>query len=250
MFGRKEHPRPQAFMTHFDEWTYKVLNLTPQAHTPQAVLDTVKTFTSLFSYHPRTDDVPKFVRIYKRWIGRSSHDDLKQLITSGDIHGAMSALDTAFFGGAFFGRPIGPSSSWDNFEPALNELHIEGNIFAKGHKGYAVNPNGTALGLAQYLGNGQVAIYIEAFHRDGSPRGLETILKTAVHEMAHAIFQGFACRCQSCNWSDPMVLGKKGHGRLWMEMAEHMKNTIGSWDEVLNDFYDLNDILWHNRERN
>lgn len=250
MSGHRAHPRPQVYVTHYDKWTFKVLNLTPQAHTPQALLDTVKTFTSLFSYHPRTDDVLKFVSIYKSWMGKSSHDDLKELIDSGHIRMAMSALDTAFFGGALFGRPIGPSSSWDNFEPALKELHIEGNIFAIGHKGYAVSPDDTAVGLALPLGNGQVAIYIEAFYRDGSAQTIEDILETAVHEMAHAIFKGFACQCPSCNCSDPTVLGKEGHGRLWVEMAEHMRNTIRSWDEALNDFYDPDEILWHNRELN
>lgn len=237
-------------MKIFDGCTHEVLTLAPEAHTPQAVLNTVKTFTSLCSYHPCLNVVTEFVTIYKRWMGRRSHDDLNQLITSGDIRVAMNALDTAFFGGAFFGRPIGHSCSWDNFDPALEELHIEGNIFAKGHKGYAVSPNARALGMVDPLGNGKVAIYINAFYPDGSPRTIESILETAVHEMAHAIFESFACQCQSCNWSDPTVLGKKRHGRLWMEMAQHMRNTIRSWDEAMNDFYDLNDILWHNRNRN
>lgn len=250
MSGRKEHLHPQFFTTHFDEWTYKVLNLAPEAHTPQAVLDAVKTFTSLYSNDRRTLSIAEFIKIYKRWVGRSSHDDLKQLITSGDFHGAMAVLDCVFFCGAFFGRAFVPNSPWNKHETALRGLHIEGNIFAKGHKGYAVSPNDTAWGLVQPLGNGQVAIYIDAFHPDGSPQTLENILETVVHEMAHAIFEVFACRCQSCNWSDAMVLGKNGHGRLWMEMAEHMRNTIRSWDEALNDFYDLDDIIWHNRNCN
>lgn len=207
--------------------------LTPLAHTPQDVFETV---TSLARLSPRAHNVSLakwlFVTIYKQWSGRNTHDDMRQLLDSGHIRAAMDALDTYFFGKALTIRT--PERNWS----ALGEIHVEGNIFAEGHIGHAVRPDAPAHGLVAGTWRGDTVMYLDAFDLDGSPRTIKQLLETLVHEMAHALYESFACRGRCCNQLDPEVLGVDGHGRLWVELVGHMRDTIRSWDKTLEDFYD------------
>lgn len=215
--------------------------MTPLAHNPQDIMDEVANLASLpLHLHNISFARDLFVEIYRAWNGRNTHDDLRQLLNSGQIRTAMRALDIYFFGKALTSTT--PTRNWT----ALKDLHVEGNIFAEGHKGHAVRPNQRAFGVIDFSERGEATIYIDAFSPDGSPRTTKQILETLVHEMAHAIYGSFACECQSCDGTDPEVLGPNGHGRLWVQLLERMRDTIRSWDEALGDFYD-EDLEWYER---
>lgn len=207
--------------------------MTPLAHTPQDVFETV---TSLARLSPRAHNVSfarwLFVMIYKQWSGRDTHGDMRQLLASGHVRTAMEALDTFFFGRAL--TMTTPERSW----PALGQFYVEGDVFGKGHIGHAVRPDAPAYGLVAGSWRGDTAMYLDAFELDGSPRAIKGLLETLVHEMAHALFESFACRCPRCNQFDPKVLGHDGHGRLFVALVRHMRDTIRGWDKTLEDFYD------------
>ncbi|KAG6364327.1 hypothetical protein INS49_005928 [Diaporthe citri] len=213
------------------------------AHKPQDIWDEVARLANLpLSLRNIYFARRIFVAVYKHWNGRNTHDDIRQLLDSGELHLAMTALDFHFFGRALTGTT--QTRNW----PALAELHVEGNIFAEGHIGHAVRSESAAHALVHPSEHGKSTIYIDAFHLDGSPQTPKELLEILVHEMAHAAYDSFACRCKSCNDSDPEVLGGYGHGRLWVKLVEHMRDTIRSWDKALEDFY-TEDLEWmHNWE--
>ncbi|KAI7779411.1 hypothetical protein LA080_000891 [Diaporthe eres] len=207
--------------------------MTPLAHTPQDVLETVRSLARL---SPRVHNVSfaqwMFVKIYKQWSGRDTHDDMRQLLDSGHIRSAMVALDTYFFGKALTITTL--ERNW----AALGELYVEGNVFGEGHIGHALRPDAPAYGLVAGSWRGDTAMYLDAFDLDGSPRTIKELLGTLVHEMAHALYESFACRGRCCNQLDPEVLGVDGHGRLWVDLVKYMRDKIRSWDKTLEDFYD------------
>lgn len=230
------HPRPQSQDMRLDVLgtivTFRTLEMTTTAHKPQDILDEVANLAKLpLALHNVTFARDVFVTVYKEWKGRNKKNDLRQLIDSGHLRSAMTALDIYFFGRAL--TRTTPSRHWT----ALKELYVEGNIFAEGQRGYAVRLQHAISGLASTCKDGQTTIYIDALNANGSPRTPESILEILVHEMAHAIYQSFSCRCQGCNCLDPKVLGPYGHGRLWVGLAHHMGKTIRSWDEALKNFY-------------
>ncbi|KAK7697392.1 hypothetical protein SLS64_013585 [Diaporthe eres] len=120
--------------------------MTPLAHTPQDVFETV---TSLARLRPSAHNVSfakwLFVTIYKQWSGRNTHDDMRQLLDSGHIRAAMEALDMFFFGKAL--TITTPERNWS----ALREFHVEGNVFGEGQIGHAVRPGAPAHGLVAAL---------------------------------------------------------------------------------------------------
>lgn len=64
------------------------------------------------------------------------------------------------------------------------------------------------------------------------------ILETILHEIAHAIFRAFRCRCVDCECTTSLALtiGMEGHGPLWVELAQAIETVCelkfrGWWDE-------------------
>lgn len=160
-----------------------------------------------------------------------------------DLQSAMEVLDEFFFYDSL-------TVDWSGQgKIAIKELKIEGNIFSEGHDGHETFLRTVSKtfpwGVADYV-QGQTTIYIDAFV-NGSPRTIKSIFEILVHEMAHAIFLSLVRRgCGSPDISGPAVLGRYGHGLVWVGMAEHMRDTIRSWDTVLKNFYS-EDLEWlHN----
>lgn len=197
-----------------------MLGLSEMAHRPRCILDAVKKFTST------PDNVQlaardRFVSLRKAWgfrfTGGSDDQELHDVVRD-----AAVALDTYFFARSLTFIPPGADSA------ALEAIHVDRNIFEVGHIGHhVVTPeDGHIYGMTD--GYGQTTIYIDAMHK-GGPLAIKSIFETLVHEMAHAIYNCFACECESCDQEDPRVLGPGGHGRLWVKLMEHMRDTIRSW---------------------
>lgn len=226
---------------------HRSLRLIELSHKPQDILNEVTGFTWPPNY-TQEDHKREFVRCYKDWKGMETPNDAEDFQElQRDLRSAMRALDGFFF------NEVLSAYRRVRINEFFKELKLEGNIFSKGHDGHDAflrTQNRTfPLGICESR-NGQTTIYIDALQY-GVPRSIESIFETLVHEMAHAIFQSFANqRCVYCNTSDPAVLGTRGHGLVWVQMAEHMRDTIQSWDDSLAKFYNTDDIRWHNRERN
>lgn len=215
----------------------KSLKFIKSSHQPRDILNVVQQFTntnnSVQEVHARS-----FVRMYKHWAGKDrSNVKLGDAGCSGsgeynDLWITMDVLDAYFFG-----------------ESLRVDLKMEDDIFAKGHVGHDVRVRAggtrTSIGLTEYKVDGRVIIYI-----DSSPKRHPTtkaVLEMLVHELAHAVYRPFTCRCTFCysaNQSSENI-GRHGHGKLWVKMAEHMRDTIRNWDKDLANFMDGNDIEWH-----
>lgn len=212
-------------------------------YKPQGILDEVKRYTREPNHLQRRFK-RDFVSVYQDWMGMETPNDAGELDDlRDDLQFVMEALDEFFFYGTLTG------DWYEQGKKPVKELKIEGNIFCKGHVGHNtfLRTEGKKFprGVADYI-HGQTIIYIDAFE-NGSPRTVKSIFETLVHEMAHAIFQSFLrWGFGSYNTSDPAVLGRHGHGLVWVGMAEHMRDTIRSWDAVLKNFYP-EDLAWmHN----
>lgn len=223
-----------------DEQEYRSLTLTRFSHNPQHILNEVKTFTRHLDYIQQSH-MRNFVQIYKRWISVETTGDADQLNDlRKDLVFAMGALD-----GFFFSRTL--TAGWHGQgNEAILGLKFEGNIFFEGHCGYdaglRIQNKRVPKGLTSTR-DGLTTIFIDAFG-NGVPRTIMDIFETLLHEIAHAIFQQFRTReCESCNISDPAVLGSYGHGLVWVGLVQHMRDTIRSWDRVLNNFF-TEDLEW------
>lgn len=166
-----------------------------------------------------------------------------------DLEFAMEALDAVFFAGSLT-RP----TLYAQHGVRLVDLQVQNNIFDEGEPGHRVYLDiGLPLlrGAASSRGDGRTTIFIDTL-KNGSPRTVESIFETLVHEMAHAIFLSFACGGTNCQRAaiHPSILGQIGHGDKWVEMAEHMRDTIQTWHHDLAHFYNTNDIRRHNRDLN
>lgn len=228
---------------------YRSLDLTPLAHEPKDILREVKRLTRQPDY---LQEIYKrrFVQYYRKWIGMRTPHDVYQLDElKRDLQMAMHALDAFFFAGSLT-RPS--RYAWHGVR--LLDMQVQDNIFGKGKPGHQVYLD---IGLPVISGaacptvDGRTTIYIDTL-QNGSRTMVEIIFETMVHEMAHAIFHSFACRRGDCTRiaTRPEILGQIGHGDLWVGMAEHMRDTIQSWDVDLADFYNTDDIRSHNRELN
>lgn len=213
----------------------KLIQLCRLRHRPQDILDNVKWFTRELDFKQKSHKT-RFLKIYIYWLDGEAPEDPRELESlKKDLELAMQALDGYFFGGSF--TENGPDRTVD--------LCVQNNVFEEGQPGYPV-----ALpkpwGLTRALGNGRTRIYIDTLH-DGYPRTTHSIFRTLVHEMAHAVYASFACKCTDCAHvsGHPSVLGPRGHGRLWKEMAEHMRNEIQTWDYILSDFWNDGNMQWH-----
>lgn len=211
------------------------MRLARLSYKPQDILDGVIRFTTHIDCQQETHQYA-FVKCYKSWYGMETPEDPEEFrLLQDDLEYAMKALDGFFFGASFTGK--GPYQTVD--------LCVQNNIFEEGQPGYRV-----ALpllwGQARALGNGRTRIYIDTLN-DGRPRTTYSIFRTLVHEMAHAVYSSFACNCKECDRvaGHPLVLGPRGHGRLWKEMAEHMRNEIQTWDYDLAGFWSNDNIQWH-----
>lgn len=226
--------------THRGKPGYRSLTLTRSSHNPQHILNGVKEFTKHLDCNQQGHK-KDFVRIYKRWISvetTNDADQLKDLRT--DLVSAMGALD-----GFFFYKSL--TANWrGQGNKAVMKLKFEGNIFSAGHCGYdarlRIQSKEDPKGLTSTR-DGRTTIFIDAF-KNGIPRTTMDIFETLLHEIAHAIFQEFNMwECESCNLSDPAVLGSYGHGLVWVGLFEHMRDTMRSWDRVLNNF-STDDLVW------
>lgn len=225
------------------------IRLIKRSHKPQDILDVVKRLTVQPDYFQQKYK-SNFVECYQNWIGMETPDDVHRLEElKGDLQMAMQALDAFFFAGSLTRpRPYG------KYGRPVADLKVQNNIFAMGqpgHRAYFKTGQPLPLGLASPKGDGRTTIFIDTL-RNGSPMTVESTFETLVHEMAHAIFLSFACGGADCKREakSPRILGQRGHGNMWLEMAEHMRNTIQTWDEDLADFYSTDDLRWHNRECN
>ncbi|KAI7779410.1 hypothetical protein LA080_000890 [Diaporthe eres] len=193
----------------------------------------------------------RFVKSYQNWVGMETPNDVQQLEDLySDIQIAMEALDTFFFRRHL--TRLSPNE--EHYEMPVADLKVQNNIFVMGqpgHQAYLGIGLPLLLGAAARMSDGRVTIFIDTLV-NGSPRSVESIFETLVHEMAHAIFHSFACRRGDCTRiaTRPGILGQYGHGDMWVGMAEHMKNTIQGWDKDLAHFYNTDDIRRHNRELN
>lgn len=228
---------------------YRSLELIELSHEPEDILDMVKRLTMQPDHFQRYYK-RKFVETYQDWIGMKTPTDygqLKELID--DLTFAVEALDAFFFAGSLT-RPY----PYSCHGARLTNLQIQDNVFSEGKPGHQVYLDiglPVLLGATSPRGGGWTTIFIDTL-RNGSPRTVKSIFETLVHEMAHAIFDSFACGGADCTneATNPWMLGRHGHGDMWVEMAEHMRNTIQTWDDDLADFYNTDDIRWHNKERN
>lgn len=66
-----------------------------------------------------------------------------------------------------------------------------------------------------------------------SRRPLVRVLKTLLHEMAHAYLTCFSCPCDCCQ----NQLGATGHGFVWQELINAIFREVASWDRSLREFY-------------
>lgn len=79
------------------------------------------------------------------------------------------------------------------------------------------------LGSEKSPRNGKVTIQIEL--TDGPRyRQWKEVLKTLVHELAHAFLMAFVCRCGSCGEDDA-----DGHGDLWSKLNDRILRTVPGW---------------------
>jgi len=241
----KIEPQPDAIAVDPD---FRSLNLTRVSHQPKDILDVVKQFTRQIN-NTRLLYKEVFVVIYKIWTRMEMSDDQGRFDDlTRHLNIAMKTLDGFFFGGLLTG--IGPFSDRGG---GVTVLKTANNIFAEGQIGHALF---LRTGLAAIRGltaptlDGKTFIYIDTSRGD-IPKSMKDILETLVHEMAHAIYLSFSCRCARCQYDSGRseVLGQQGHGRLWKEMAEHMRDTIQSWDCHLEDFLDGDKIEWHHINR-
>lgn len=222
--------------THRGKPGYRSLTLTRFSHNPQHILNEVKKFTRHLDYIQQ-GHMKKFVEIYKRWISVETTNDADQLKDlRKDLVSAMGALDGFFF----------YKSLTANWHGQGMELKFEGNIFSAGHCGYdaclSMQNKEDPTGLTS-TDDGRTTIFIDAYE-NGVPRTIMDIFETLLHEIAHAIFQQFRTwECESCNLSDPAVLGSYGHGLVWVGLVKHMRDTIRSWDWALNNFF-TEDLAW------
>lgn len=228
---------------------HRSLELTEVSHKPQAIMDEVKRFTWQPD-HVQEGYKRDFVTFYQRWLGMRVPKDAKQLKKFNQgLQWAMEALDAFFFAGCLTRPP-----PYSRYGSRLVDLQVQKNVFGMGEPGYQSYLSigvPVLLGAASHFGGGLTTIFIDTF-QNGSPRTIETILETLVHEMAHAIYFSFACDAPGCKGlaAHSRILGQRGHGRLWMQMAEYMRDTIQTWDYSLANFYNTDDIRQHNRERN
>lgn len=228
---------------------YRSLELRPETHGPEEIMCKVKELTQ----HP--DDIQmyyqrEFVRIYKKWLRKETPIyDGRPNTLSEDLQSAMEALDGFFFAGSLT-RP----APYGMYGYPIANLEAQDNIFCEGepgHQAYLGIGRPVLSGAASAEGGGWTTIYIDTLE-NGCPRTIKSILETLVHEMAHAIYIAFACDGTECQQvaSRPHAIGRRGHGRLWVQMAELMRTAIRGWDDDLADFYDTNEIRLHNREFN
>lgn len=212
-------------------------------HKAREILRQVKRFTGTPN-SVRSQAKDEFVKLYKFWKDWKMLSENCQDMYLPVVRAALEALDVYFFARSL--TYISPMK----YLPALEGLHVEGNIFSLGHNGYEtrlkVPGSWNVLGLTD--GWGYTAIYIDAF-KNGRPQTIKSVLEILVHEMAHAIYRSFACICDKCQIGSPYVLGYYGHGTLWVEMMKHMMFEIQSWDRDLADFLSTEEILRHHRER-
>lgn len=48
---------------------------------------------------------------------------------------------------------------------------------------------------------------------------MKNVLGVLLHEMVHASFQIFRCKCSQCRRDKPYMVGHRGHGFAWIELA-------------------------------
>lgn len=228
---------------------YRSLMLTKRSHKPHDILHEVKGLTRQPDYRQQQAR-EEFVELYQNWIGMRTPNDVQQLKNfKRDLTNAMQALDVFFFSGCLT-RPFPYGESG---EP-IAELKVQDNIFGMallpGHQAFLNTGLPLPLGTASWTGE-STTISIDTL-KNGSPATVESIFETLVHEMAHAIFLSFACGGTNCQRAatHPSILGQIGHGDKWVEMAEHMRDTIQTWHHDLAHFYNTNDIRRHNRDLN
>lgn len=192
----------------------------------------------------------EFVTIYKRWKSEETPIyDRRPNTLNEDLQSAMKALDGFFFAGSLT-RP----APYGMYGDPIANLEVQDNIFCEGepgHQAYLGIGRTVLLGAARPEGAGWTTIYIDTLEC-GCGRTVKSIFETLVHEMAHAIYISFACDGTECQQeaSRPGAIGQRGHGRLWVQMAELMRTAIRGWDDDLADFYNTDEIRRHNREFN
>lgn len=227
---------------------YKSLALTAKCHKPNDICTVVELFASNPDHEGKYWK-GEFVRIYKRYLGMSTPDTRgsgdPQL--QRDLWTAMVALDAFFFGGCLT-RP-GPYSKHGE---RLADLEAQNNIFSEGKPGHQAylrsGDRNVPQGIASSGAGGWTTIYIDTLE-NGAPKTVESIFGTLVHEMAHAVFHSFACDSEDCRSRavDKLVLGQRGHGNMWAQMAHFMERTIQQWDFALVNFCNTDHINWCNK---
>lgn len=243
------HPIPKIkYYCSLDRDVYKSLRLFQWSHKPQDILDAVKSLTKQPDYLQQLSK-EEFVYFYRKWIGMETPKDVQQLQDlNRDLGTAMEALDVFFVAGSLT-MPL----RYGKHGKAVAYLKVQNNVFGVGQPGYqAYLRTGPPMPLGMTaMSDGSTTIFIDTL-KNGSPTTVKSIFENLVHEMAHAIFDSFACGGADCmrEANSPSIFGQRGHGDLWVELAEHMTNTIQTWDSDLADFYNTNDIRWHNENIN
>lgn len=227
----------------------KQMRLTPLSHEPRHILDATRQFTQRPSWRQKSA-AGTFAKLYKKWLGMATPRDVEKFHNLvQDLQAAMVAVDTYFFGGSHNIRPsFRPHKP---LNPPLLTLTIQNRIFhhGKSYKGLGAHlfragqeePEGvTCFGNA-----GETETYIDT-HTYGHHTTIKNTFEVLIHEMAHAVYLSFSCDSAGCRSHAQQchALGPHGHGLLWKEMAEHMRDTIRTWDDDLVDFIDDGHIQW------
>lgn len=208
------------------------------SHLPYDILSVVKQFTNsedIFQMKLRT----AFVNLYK---SAALKDRSKPNLEVGGFGGLSedeslrSAME--FLLPYFFGKSMHA------------DLQFEDDIFAEDHIGYGLHAEtGATLGCAKITDSGRAIIYIDSSLKRHPT--MVSLLETLVHELAHTVYDSFTCDCKSCERTNrsSKIIGRLGHGKLWVKMMEHMRDTIRSWDRDLATFMDNGDIEWQHMNR-
>ena len=138
-----------------------------------------------------------------------SEKDVSAWPTVPDLEEYMKAFDDFFFFGAL--------KIWVRIELQHNDIPCDGGICV-GTTQFDLNPPQVLIKMSN-----RHAIWKDPNHRYNS------ILGTLLHEMVHALFLFYGCKCRSCTTDDAKrrTVGFTGHGPSWKSLAVEVQATVG-----------------------
>lgn len=121
----------------------------------------------------------------------------------------------------------------------FDELFFEDTLHYLCHLSFLRDPSPTRLGQASYPGTiGDFAVYIEIRNLFFFPtkklkagmsvtERLDQYCGTLLHEMVHAFFRIYSCRCEKCRGilTSHEGIGHKGHGESWLRVTLELERA-------------------------